>query len=305
MFNPIFSSAEKKCYLRVSLFDPRPTPEVPPTDPARLLYQNPLSPSSQDQLILLSSASGSLCTPLHQNKTVNMPKSDAVGEAFSQRFSSLETLLKATNDNVQSVRNEVTSLRSDVTSFKDELQQSVEIIIQEKISDVTATFDQKISEIRKEVDEAVSNSSIRSYLKASEAIHAFETGIFIPNIREQLNKTMNRASFQELAKSIDKSSNYLYASECVSALSNLLSSTHPDDQPDILRSGLFLQDSFVVGTAEAKHLILKFSTAAMASVFREMLLSYNRQSDIDQQSQIRFSRTRTGSPPHRQSHEHC
>ena len=227
-----------------------------------------------------------------------MPKNDTLTDAFSARFAALEALIKSTSsDNAESMRKEMSSLRSEVSSLKSEMsalkgefEQSVETIVHEKLSDVTATFDKKISEVQKEVDAVKTNTSIRMYIKASEALHAFQTGIFIPNIRDQLGKCMNPEAFQALSASIRQTTNYAYASECVSALANLLCASQPDDRSkELLRSGLFLQDSFIVGNTEVKHLILKFVSAAVASVFREMLQAYNRQSEIEQSSTIRFS----------------
>ena len=237
-----------------------------------------------------------------------MPKNDTLTDAFSARFASLEALIKSTSsDNAESMRtlcgevsslkSEMSSLKSEMSTLKGEFEQSVEAIVHEKLSDVTTTFDKKIDDVQKEVDAVKTNTSIRMYIKASEALHAYQTGIFIPNVRDQLGKCMNPDAFQSLSSNIKKTTNYAYATECVSALANLLCASQPDDRSqELLRSGLFLQDSFIVGTAEVKHLILKFVSAAVASVFREMLQAYNRQSEIDKSHIIRFSRTRTGLP---------
>ena len=89
-----------------------------------------------------------------------MPKSDAVSDALADRFKTLENLIKTNNERNERIEADIKSLRGEVTSFKDQLQQTVEHAVQEKFTEISSAFDEKIEAVQKEINDAVTNASI-------------------------------------------------------------------------------------------------------------------------------------------------
>ena len=105
---------------------------------------------------------------------------------------------------------------------------------------------------------------------------------------------MDRSAYATFIKSISNTNNFLIASACVDVLVTILTPVSKDVTPKELFSGLHIREKFMVGTGDAQHFILKFTTPTAASQLRELFLAYNKQRDANKSPAFRFSRTRTG-----------
>ena len=90
-----------------------------------------------------------------------MPK-DTLGDAFEKRLSEFSATLKDTKDLVKSnndkietfnseLKSEISSLTNEVTSLKDGLQQTIEAVVQDKLAEFSAAYDQELETVRKDI----------------------------------------------------------------------------------------------------------------------------------------------------------
>ena len=199
--------------------------------------------------------------------------------------------MQTNNDKIESFSSE---FKSEISSLKDGLQQTIENVVDVKLTEFSAKYDQELDEVRKDVTDVKTNSSIRAYIRSSQALNEYSTGLFIPNVREQFKKILDRSDHASFIKAVSNTNNFMIASECVGVLVKILTPISKDVTLKELFSGLHVRERFMVGTGDVQHFIVKFTTPTAASQLRELLLAYNKHRATTKDQGLRFSRTKTG-----------